>query len=111
MVDDVVADTPTTVVISTHQIYELESLADHVGVLSKGHLVAQISRDDLRRTVRRYFLDIPDDWTPPADLQMSGVRRAGRGVRKWPRALGMRKWPRALGMRRAGRAAQTLTAT
>ena len=36
------ADAPTTVVISTHHIQELESLADHVGVLRNGRLVAQL---------------------------------------------------------------------
>jgi ABC-2 type transport system ATP-binding protein len=33
------ADTSTTILISTHQIHELESLADHVGVLRDGRLV------------------------------------------------------------------------
>ena len=35
------ADTPTTVVIATHHIHEVESLADHVGVLRSGRLVAK----------------------------------------------------------------------
>ncbi len=30
------ADTPTTILISTHHIHELESLADHVGVCGTG---------------------------------------------------------------------------
>ena len=48
------ADAPTTVLISTHHIHELESLADHVGVLRDGRLVAQMPREELQRTVRRY---------------------------------------------------------
>jgi len=48
------ADTPTTVIIATHHIQEVKSLADHVGVLRDGRLAAQMSRDELRRTVRRY---------------------------------------------------------
>ena len=76
------ADTPTTVVISTHHIHEVESLADHVGVLSAGRLVAQMSRDELRRTVLRYRVEVPDGWQAPADLRVPSFRRspAGREV-------------------------------
>lgn len=77
------ADTPTTVLISTHHIHELDSLADHVGVLREGRLVAQMRRDDLQRTVRSYQLEVPDGWSAPSELQPSGMRRssAGRDVR------------------------------
>jgi ABC-2 type transport system ATP-binding protein len=71
------------VLISTHHIDELESLADHVGVLREGRLVAQMSRDDLQRTVRSYQLEVPDGWEAPEDLHPSGLQRssAGRDVR------------------------------
>lgn len=59
------AETPTTVLLSTHQIHEVESLADHVGVMRNGRLVTQISRDELRGTVRRYRVAIPEGWQPP----------------------------------------------
>ena len=78
------ADAPTTVLISTHHIHELESLADHVGVLRDGRLVAQMPREELQRTVRSYQLEVPDDgWEAPRELQPSGLRRssAGRDVR------------------------------
>jgi len=76
------ADTPTTVVIATHHIAEVESLADHVGVLSAGRLVAQMSRDELRRTVLRYRLEVPEGWQPPPELRVTSMRRsrAGREV-------------------------------
>ena len=69
------ADSPTTVVMSTHHVHEVEKLADHVGVLRGGQLVAQMPRDQLRRTVRRYRVELPDGWTPPADLAVSAARR------------------------------------
>jgi ABC-2 type transport system ATP-binding protein len=77
------ADAPTTVLISTHHIQELESLADHVGVLRDGRLVAQLPRDELQRTVRRYQLEVPDAWEAPAELHATALRRssAGRDVR------------------------------
>lgn len=77
------ADAPTTVLISTHHIDELESLADHVGVLQDGRLVAQMPREELQRTVRSYQLEVPDGWQAPPELHASGLRRssAGRDVR------------------------------
>ena len=62
------ADTPTTVLISTHHIHEVESLADHVGVLRDGTLVAQMPRDELQRTVGRYRVEVPDGWQGPREL-------------------------------------------
>jgi ABC-2 type transport system ATP-binding protein len=77
------ADAPTTVVISTHHLNELESLADHVGVLRDGRLVAQMPREELQRTVRSYQLEVPAGWEAPQELQAAGLRRssAGRDVR------------------------------
>jgi ABC-2 type transport system ATP-binding protein len=73
------ADTPTTVLISTHHIHEVESLADHVGVLSAGRLVAQMSRDELRRTVLRYRVEVPEGWQAPSELRMASARRSRGG--------------------------------
>lgn len=73
------ADAPATVVISTHQIYEVESLADHVGVLREGRLVAQMPRDQLRRTVRRYRVEVPEGWEAPPELRVASLRRSSAG--------------------------------
>jgi ABC-2 type transport system ATP-binding protein len=73
------ADTPTTVLVSTHHLHEVESLADHVGVLSGGRLVAQLSRDQLRRTVLRYRVEVPERWEAPPGLRGTGLRRSSAG--------------------------------
>lgn len=73
------ADAPTTVLIATHHIHEVESLADHVGVLRQGRLVAQMTRDELRRTVVRYRVEVPEGWEPPAELRITGLRRSRAG--------------------------------
>jgi ABC-2 type transport system ATP-binding protein len=73
------ADTQATVLISTHHISELESLADHVGILRDGRLVAQMPREELQRSVKSYQLDVPDGWTAPEGLRPSGLRRATVG--------------------------------
>jgi ABC-2 type transport system ATP-binding protein len=77
------ADTPTTILISTHQIHELESLADYIGVLRNGRLVAQMSRDELQRTVGRYRVEIPDGWQAARELQAAGVRANGGREAQW----------------------------
>jgi ABC-2 type transport system ATP-binding protein len=61
----------------------MESLADHVGVLREGRLVAQMPREELQRTVRSYELEVPDGWVAPPELQTTGLWRssAGRDVR------------------------------
>ena len=73
------ADTPTTVLISTHHIHDVESLADHVGVLRQGQLIAQMSRDEQRRTVLRYHVEVPSGWQAPADLRIASLRRSLSG--------------------------------
>src|SRR5687768_11414570 len=73
------ADTPTTVVIATHHIGEVDTLADHVGLLREGRLVAQMSRDEVRRTVLRYRVEVAEGWEPPADLRMASPRRSRGG--------------------------------
>ena len=77
------ADTPTTILISTHQIHELESLADHVGILRDGRLLAQMSRDVLLRTVGRYRVEVPLGWQATRDLQIAGVRANGSREAQW----------------------------
>jgi ABC-2 type transport system ATP-binding protein len=76
------ADSPTTVLIATHHVHELESLTDHIGVLRNGRLVAQMTREELLATVRSYQLEVPDGWNVPLELQALALRRSstGRGV-------------------------------
>ncbi len=76
---DAPANAPTTVLIATHHVQELESLADHVGVIRGGRLVAQLSRDDLQRTVRRYELETPDGWVMPTGVHATALRRSSTG--------------------------------
>ncbi len=73
------ADTPTTVLIATHHIGEVDSLADHIGVLNAGRLVAQMSRDELRRTVLRYRVEVPEGWEAPPELRTPSLRRSRGG--------------------------------
>ena len=76
------AQTPTTVVVATHLVYEMERLADYVGVLRQGRLVAQLDRATFHDRLRRYVFEAPDGWTPGPDLNV--IRRNGGGrERRW----------------------------
>ena len=54
------ADSPATVVVSTHRLYELDGLIDHVGVLRSGRVVTRVAADDLRGSLRRYRLRLEE---------------------------------------------------
>ena len=73
------ADTETTMLLSTHQINEVESLAEHVGILRAGRLIVQQSREELQRTVRRYRIAVPEGWSPPKEIAQGATRRPAGG--------------------------------
>lgn len=72
---DHLAETQTTVVLSTHHVEEVERLADHIGVLRSGELRAQLSRADLDQGLRRYRVEVPDGWAGVASLDSAVLRR------------------------------------
>lgn len=71
-------DSPTTVLISTHRVYEVERLVDHVGVLSCGRLLGQLPRSELEGKLRRYSADVPEGWRAAPDFDAQVIRRADR---------------------------------
>lgn len=76
-----VADTATTVLIATHVVQEIERLVDHVGVIRKGRLIAQLPRDELHAKLRRYRFQAPAEWRAP-ELPMVH-RNGGPGEHEW----------------------------
>lgn len=73
------ADTQTTVLISTHHAMEVERLADHVGVMRQGTLRAQLHLDDLRAQLRRYRIQVVGPWEEPPALSALVLRRSPPG--------------------------------
>lgn len=73
------AETPTTVLVSTHLVHELETLADHFGAIRDGRLHAQLPVEGLRRGLRRYHAEVPEGWGGVATLNGAVLRRAGAG--------------------------------
>ena len=72
---DHIAETPTTVLLSTHHVSEVEQLADHVGVLRDGELRAQVRLDELQRDLRRYRARIPVGWQGTTMFGDAVIRR------------------------------------
>jgi ABC-2 type transport system ATP-binding protein len=59
---------------SSHQIAEVERVADHVCILEKGRLLVDASLDELRQSYRRIDLIFP--FSPPErEFRISGVER------------------------------------
>ncbi len=72
------ADTGCSILVSTHLVHEVDRIADHLGVLRDGRMLAQLPRDRLHTNLRTYRVLGPDGWVGPADLS-NVLRREGRG--------------------------------
>ena len=72
-----VADQRTTVFFSSHQIAEVDQIADSVAILDRGRAVVSGSLDDVRETFRRVQLIFDGD-APSAAFTAPGVRRVQR---------------------------------
>jgi ABC-2 type transport system ATP-binding protein len=70
------ADTPTTVLLSTHHVTEIQQLADHIGVMRNGELYAQLPLSELRRDLKRYRAAIPTGWDSSSLLGDAVLRRS-----------------------------------
>jgi len=75
-----VADGDTTIFFSSHQIAEVEQIADRVAIIDRGRTVVDAALDDLREHYRRIQLVFERD-APELSFRAPGVervRRAGR---------------------------------
>ena len=69
-----------TVFFSSHQIAEVEQIADHVAIIDRGRTVVAGALDDLRAQYRRVHL-VFDREAPPASFQAPAVVRVRRNGR------------------------------
>ncbi len=72
-----VANEGTTVFFSSHQIAEVEQIADHVVIIDRGRAVLEGALDDLREAYRRIELVFEGD-APAAQFHSAGVMRVER---------------------------------
>ena len=70
----------TTVLFSSHQLADVEQIADHIAIVDRGRVVVDGALDELRAAYRRVQL-VFDGAAPDAKFESSGVvrlRREGR---------------------------------
>ena len=69
-----VAQEEVTVFFSSHQIAEVEQIADHVAIINKGRRVVAGALDDVKDNYRRINL-IFDGLAPAANFEIAGIER------------------------------------
>ena len=75
-----VAERGTTVLVSSHNLRELEDVCDHVGILSHGRLLLERSLSDLQGNIVKMQVVFQERELPrlPDDLQVLHVSHVGR---------------------------------
>ena len=75
-----VADRGTTVLVSSHNLRELEDVCDHVGILSHGKVLLERSLTDLQDNVVKLQVAFPQPEPPqlPGDLNILHTSQIGR---------------------------------
>ena len=75
-----VAEHGTTVLVSSHNLRELEDVCDHVGILSRGKVLIERSLSDLQENLVKMQVVFQEREMPqlPADLEVLNVAQVGR---------------------------------
>ena len=76
-----VAEEEVTVFFSSHQIAEVEQIADHVSIIDKGRRVVAGALDDVKENYRRIDL-IFDGLAPATDFEIAGIERVHKDGRQ-----------------------------
>ena len=73
-----VAEMETTVLVSSHNLRELEDVCDYVGILQKGRCLLERSVADLQESTVKVLLALPDGGELPEGLNVLHESAAGR---------------------------------
>ena len=75
-----VAEYGTTVLVSSHNLRELEDVCDHVGILSHGRVLVERSLDDLQSNIVKMQVVFQERELPPLpqDLEVLNITQVGR---------------------------------
>ena len=72
------AERGLTVLVSSHNLRELEDVCDHVGILDHGHLLLERSLTELQENISKIQLALPDDRPLPEGLNLVHETVSGR---------------------------------
>jgi len=73
-----VAEYGTTVLVSSHNLRELEDVCDHVGILDHGKMLLERSLSELQDNIVKVQLALSDDIALPKDLDVINTTTSGR---------------------------------
>ena len=75
-----VAEHGVTVLVSSHNLRELEDVCDHVGILSKGKVLLERSLSDLQESVVKMQIVFQEKDLPklPKDMEILNISQVGR---------------------------------
>ena len=74
-----VAERGTTVLVSSHNLRELEDVCDHVGIMNRGKIMIERSLSDLQGGITKVQLAFDNEMPPlPADLAVLHAAQVGR---------------------------------
>ena len=73
-----VAESETTVLVSSHNLRELEDVCDHVGILDHGRCLRESSVSALQENIVKAVLALPEGGELPAELTLLGHSVTGK---------------------------------
>ena len=73
-----VAERGTTVLVSSHNLRELEDVCDHVGIMNHGKMLVERSLDQLQENIVKIQLAMPDGGELPEGLEILHKSSTGR---------------------------------
>ena len=73
-----VAENGTTVLVSSHNLRELEDVCDHVGIMNRGKNLLERSLSELQDNVAKILIALPEGTELPKDLEMLHESTTGR---------------------------------
>ena len=73
-----VAENGTTVLVSSHNLRELEDVCDHVGIMNNGRIMSERSLADLQENIVKIQLALPDGGMLPEGLDILHKSSTGR---------------------------------
>ena len=73
-----VAERGTTVLVSSHNLRELEDVCDHVGIMNRGRMLLERSLSELQENMVKIQLVLPAGTELPGDLELLHEGRTGR---------------------------------
>ena len=73
-----VAERGTTVLVSSHNLRELEDVCDHVGIMDRGRMLLERPLADMQENMVKIQLALPEGQALPQDLDILHETRTGR---------------------------------